>query len=121
MAASFALDNSVLPQGGDATGREQFYVGTITFSASYTTGGDTLSFDVSGVQSNAAPVRVEIYEEPTSANVALGYTFVYAKGSTAANGKIQIFSTFGGAFSGSYGTTFANTIVKARAWFPRGQ
>lgn len=122
MAIAFALDNSTLPQGGDVTEREQFYVGTLTFSGNYTTGGDPLSFAVSGVQSNNAPIRVEVYEEPTTGETATAYTFIYAKGTTLANGALQIFSAQGTQFAaGAYGTTFATTTVKARVWLPLGR
>ena len=92
MAIALTLDGSVLPQGSDTTGREQFYIGTLTFSGSYVTGGDTLSFNVAGIVSNAAPTRVEVYEEPKTTQTATGYNFIYAKGTTSANGAVQIFS-----------------------------
>lgn len=122
MAVSFALDNSILPQGADVTDREQFYVGTLTFSGSYSTGGDTLSFAVAGVSSNSVPVRVEIYEQPSTSQTATGYSFIYALGTTIANGKVQIFSTQGTQFAaGAYGSTFSTTVVKARVWLPLGR
>ncbi len=120
MAAAFTLDSGVLGNP-DATIKEGVYIGTIAFSSSYTTGGDTLALNVAGVLAYAAPLRVEIYEQPSTSQTATGYTFIYAKGTTAANGKIQIFSAEGAQFSGSYGSTFSTTVVKVRAWFPLGQ
>lgn len=122
MAVTFALDNSQFPQGGDTTGRGENYIGTLTFSGNYSTGGDTLSFAVPSVLSNSAPAQTEVYEEPNTSQTATSYFFVYCKGTTAANGKLQIFSAQGVQFSaGAYGTTFATTIVKVRVWFPRGR
>src|SRR5271156_3344886 len=119
MAASWTIDTLLgVP---DTTSREGFYQGVITLSGSYPPGGDTLSLSGYNVLSNTAPLRVEIYEEPASTQTATAYTFIYAKGTTNTNGKIQIFSAGGTQFSGSYSTTFSTTVIKARAWFPRGQ
>ena len=121
MAVVFALDQTVLG-ATDATKAEGIYIGTLTFSGSYATGGDTLSFAVQGVLGYAAPLRVEVYEQPNTTQTATGYQFVYCKGSNDANGKLQIFSTQGTQLSaGAYSTTFATTIVKARVWLPLGQ
>ena len=120
MAAAFSLDQNELGNP-DATKALGVYIGTIAFSGSYTTGGDTLSFAVQGVLGYAAPLRVEIYEEPSSTQTATGYTFIYAKGSNASNGKIQIFSAEGAQFTGSYSTTFSTTKVKARVWLALNQ
>ena len=107
----------------DVLKAEGVYVFTLTFSGTYPVGGDTLNFAVQGVLSNAAPTEGKIYEQPTvaSGNVFTGYQFCLAKGTTAANNKLQINSAQGVPFSGSYGTTFASTIVKARVHFPLGQ
>lgn len=121
MAATFTLDKTILG-AQDATEREGIYVGTVTFSGSYTAGGDTLNLaNDQSIVSQVAPVRCEIYEEPSSSQTSTGYQFVYAKGTTLANGKIQINSSQGNPFSGSYGTTFASTKVRCRFWVPRGQ
>jgi hypothetical protein len=183
MATALTFDN--LQGVPDVTDREEFISGVITFSGNYATGGDTLSFSgTNKIQSRSAPNRVEIYEEPLAASqTATGSIFIFAKGTTQANGKIQIFapgtstgtvtststaptittasgnpatapvgvitgalaqtagatgitgvqapiitSTFAGAAgstaqfaSGAYGSAFATTTVKFRAWFPLGQ
>ena len=105
------LDNSILPQGGDVTEREQFYTGSLAFSGNYTTGGDPLSFAVQGILSNSAPVKVEVYEEPIAGSqTATGLQFVYAKGTTSANGTLQIFTP--GSSSGTIvSTSTAPTIT----------
>lgn len=119
MAVVFALDNVL--GNPDTTFRDGIYTGTLTFSGTYTAGGDTLSFAVAGVLSNVAPLFVQVYEQPTTAQTAVGDVFIYAKGTTAANGKLQIFTSSGSQYSGSPGTTFGTTTVKCRAWFPLGQ
>jgi len=183
MATAITFDN--LQGVPDVTEREEFVQGVITFSGNYPIGGDTLSFaGTNKIQSRFAPNRVELYEEPLAASqTATGNTFVFAKGTTQANGKIQIFApgagtgtvaststaptittgtnatvtaviaTNGGALTqaagatgitgvqaptitsiftgtggaaaqfpnGAYGSAFATTTVKYRAWFPLGQ
>ena len=121
MATALTFDN--LQGVPDVTDREEFVSGVIAFSGNYATGGDTLSFaGTNKINSRSAPNRVELYEEPLAATqTATGYTFVFAKGTTQANGKIQIFSAEGTQFSGSYGSTFSTTVVKVRAWFLLGQ
>lgn len=120
MAVTFALDNVF--GNPDSTKAGGNYIGTLTFSGSYVTGGDALSFSVQGVLGYAAPLQVEVYEQPTTSQTGTGYAFVYAKGTTTANGKLQIFSTASTQFSaGAYGTTFATTTVKCRIWLPLNQ
>jgi hypothetical protein len=183
MSVALAVDS--LQGVPDVTEREEFVQGVLTFSGNYPANGDTLSFAGSNkIQSRSAPNRVEIYEEPLAATqTATGATFVFAKGTTQANGKVQIFTpgagtgtivststaptittgtnasvtaviaTNGGALTqatgaagitgvqaptitstftgtggtaaqfpaGAYGSTFATTTVKFRAWFPLGQ
>lgn len=106
----------------DTTAKEAIYQGTLTFSGSYVTGGDVLSFGNSAILSNTAPNHVEVYEEPTTSQTATNYRFIYTKGSTIANGELQIFVGTTGAqlAAGAYGSLFSSTIVKFRAWFPRG-
>jgi hypothetical protein len=182
MALALVFDN--LRGVPDVTDREEFVQGAITFSGNYVTGGDVLSFaGTNKIQSRSAPNRVEIYEEPIAGTqTATGFNFVFAKGTTQANGVLQIFSpgtatgtivstataptittgtnatvtaviatnggaltqaagaagitgvqapiitsTFTGSGSGSaqfaagaYGSTFATTTVKFRAWFSLG-
>jgi hypothetical protein len=120
MAIAIALDlgSSGVP---DTTGKEAIYQGTLTFSGSYTTGGDTLSFGNSSILSNSIPNYVEVYEQPSSSQTAVAYKFIYSPGTTIANGKLQIFTNAGSQFAaGAYSTTFATTVVKFRVWFGRG-
>lgn len=108
----------------DVTQSEEIVQFTITASGSYPAGGDVLSFANSNkIQSRKPPNRVEIYEEPnaTTAQIATGYSFAYAKGTTQANGLLQINASQGVPFTtGAYGAAFATTTLKGRAWFPLG-
>lgn len=56
-----------------------------------------MTFDLTplGALSNALPDSVEIMEMPASGVVGSGYGFIYAFGTTIANGVIQSFSTGG--------------------------
>lgn len=121
MAIVCTLDNFL--GNPDTLFKEAVYVLTLTFSGTYPTGGDTLNFNVPGVLSLAAPTEGKIYEQPTVASGAVftGYQFCLVKGTSSSNCKLQINSAVSTPFSGSYGTTFATTIVKARVHFPLGQ
>ena len=70
-------------------------IGTITITGSYVTNGVTFDLTPLGLTSQALPMLVEITELPASGVVGSGYTFIYALGTTIANGKIQAFSTGG--------------------------
>jgi hypothetical protein len=107
----------------DVTDREELVQFTLTFSGNYPPGGDTLSFaNTNKIQSRRPPVRVEVYEEPIAPQISVGDNFVFAKGTTQANGLLQINTASGVPFAtGAYGATFATTTVKCRAWFPLGQ
>lgn len=64
----------------------------LTVSGSYpgTSAGDTLS--LSGiVPSNSAPIFVDIKEDPAAGTLASGLQFVFAPGTTQANGAMQVF------------------------------
>lgn len=69
-------------------GKKQFVLGTLVFSGSYSTGGDTLSFTGLGIQSSLAPDQVWV-------GGTSGYAFGYVPGSPASqsNGKVKISTT----------------------------
>ena len=119
------LDNSILPNGGDVTQREQFYTGTIALSGNYgggATHGDTLNLAIPGVSSNSVPTRVEIYEQPSAGTAPSFYTGVYQKGTTIANGAVN-FSLAGVEYAEgtAYAGALAAAVWKFRAWFPLGR
>lgn len=127
MAIAVTIDGITAPYVlgvPDVTEREQIYQGILTFSGNYITNGDVLSFsNIAGLLSQSTPLRVEVYEEPTTSQTATNYRFVYAKSSTISAGLLQIFVSTTGLqlAAGAYGTLFATTTVKFRAYFPIGK
>jgi hypothetical protein len=71
------------------------FIGPITISGSYVTNGVTFDLTPLGAISASLPISVQIFEMPASGVVGSGYTFIYALGTTIANGVIQAFSTGG--------------------------
>lgn len=71
---------------------------TSTVPASPT--GDTLDLSKLGVASNSLP-SVTIKEQPASGTAAWGGTFIYAEGTTQANGTVQMFTSGGTPVSGT--------------------
>ena len=92
--------------------------GTLTFSGTYTAGGDVLNLSgFSQIESNSLPIQVEVYETVAAGSTPTGYQFVFCPGTTQANGQLAIFSTQVTQFSGSYGATFACGVT-FDAYFP---
>jgi hypothetical protein len=127
MAVTAAIDTSYLGTP-DVTKGEQFYVGTLTLSGNYGTSsshGDTLSFaNISGLLSQSAPIRVEIYEQPAPGTAPSYYSAVYQKkatGATIANGAVN-FSLAGTEYTeaSAYSGVISTAVWKFRAWFPLG-
>ena len=71
------------------------FIGPITITGSYATNGVTFDLTPLGAISNSLPIDAVITEVPASTVVGSGYTFIYALGTTIANGVIQAFSTGG--------------------------
>jgi hypothetical protein len=111
MATALTLDT--LPGVPDVTDREEFVQGVIVLSGNYTTGGDPLSFaGTNKIQSRRPPNRVEIYEEPVAGTqTATGDIFIFAKGTTQANGTLQIFTSGSGGTGTIVSTSTAPTIT----------
>ena len=109
----------------DVTEREEVVQGVIAFSGNYPAGGDTLSFaGTNKIQSRLPPNRVEIYEEPTAGQVATGAAFAFLKGTTQANGLLQVNTAYNTPLTAAAypaALTTPTTTVKFRAWFPLGQ
>lgn len=125
------------PSGGtDQTQNEEIVEGTLTLSGNYGTAsshGDPVNFTNSKIKSSLPPRRVEIFENQGAGNAPLGLSFVYANGTTQANGVLQVLGTSaaGGALVGateftqgsaySGGTPSLNgAILRFKAWFVRG-
>lgn len=91
---------------------------TSTVPASPT--GDTLDLSTLGVASNSLPTHVVVYENPPSGTAAWGGLFVYAQGTTQANGTVQMFTSAGTPVSGT--PTYASlgiTTLYFRASFKK--
>jgi len=89
--------------------------GTLSGSGTYTTGGDTLSFQNDFVKANTPPDVVYVQYQPTSA-LSANTEFVFVQGTTIANGKLQLFSSTNTEYSGSAPT---NPIQFVAVWFNR--
>jgi hypothetical protein len=76
----------------DTTQRTFVADGTITYSGSYPTNGDTLDLSQLGIPANAVPISVEIYEATPAPGPAYGANFLYLPGTTQANGLMEIFN-----------------------------
>ena len=115
MAAIFTVDSSYAQNTTDQA--TQIVRGTITLSGNYGTGsshGDTLSFaNIYGIQSNSAPLRVLIYEQPAPGTAPSFYEAVYQKQATTAtiaNGAVN-FNLAGVEYS--QGTSYSGAIATA--------
>lgn len=69
-------------------GKKLFVLGTLTFSGSYTTGGDGLSFTGLGIQSSLAPDIVWV-----GGTAGYGYGYVPGSPASQSNGKVKISTT----------------------------
>jgi hypothetical protein len=97
----------------DTTEQTQIVRGTLSLSGNYgggSTHGDTLSFaGVYGIQSNAVPVRVLVFQQPASGTAPGNCTGVYCPGTTMNNGVVSFANagtelTQGSAYSGAAST-----------------
>lgn len=108
----------------DVTSATQIVRGTVTLSGNYgggATNGDTLSFAITGIQSNSVPIRVTIYEQPAAGTAPGGWRAIFCPGTTIANGVVAFFNgtsqlTQGNAYSGT--AAVANAVWVFEAVFP---
>lgn len=77
MAAAFTLVDSW------DTRKKRHVIGTVVFSGSYTTGGDTLDLTGKGILASAAPIDGRIEGQA-------GFKYEWAPGTAMANGKVLI-------------------------------
>ena len=120
MACAAALDNA-LPNAIDITQQDFVVAGKITLSGNYVDHGDIMS--LAGLcNSNSLPTRVDVYQEPTAGNAPIAFSFIYAKGTTIALGKLLVIDTTTGLpiAAGAYDAalTAATANIKFRAWLP---
>ena len=104
----------------DSSLREFFVDGTIAYSGSYPTNGDTLDLSQLGIpMSQSSFVKVEIWEATTAANApAYGGYFLYLPGTTTANGLMEIFNGTTQISTATYASIFGSITValRFRAW-----
>lgn len=82
---------AIVTQRIDETSINFIVRGTITATGSYTTAGDTLSLAFGDLPVNSPPVEVNIQSRPLTGPTNL-FEYSYVFGTTAANGKMQIFT-----------------------------
>jgi hypothetical protein len=88
--------------------------GAVTVTGNYTTTGVTL--DLSNiVPSNSSPLAVFVYEQPAAGASASGNYYAYARGTTPANGAVQVFLP-GGAQLGNGQSMSTNNVANLRYW-----
>lgn len=91
----------------------------LTFSGSYSTGGDTLDFTNGGVNSAVPPAQSQgivsinvVANGPASSVSSNGGNYQAQKGTTLANGKLKVFSTAGTELSaGAYPSGVTTDVV----------
>lgn len=102
----------------DTTQATQIARGSIALTATYgpgATSGDLLNLALYDVQSNAAPVRVLVYEMPAAGTAPTGYLFGYEVGSTPANGRLSIMTSEGVEYT--QGSAYSAALLAAALFF----
>ena len=97
--------------------------GTVTLTASYSTGGDALSFaSQDQIKSSSVPIAVRLFETTPAANGAgSGYAFNFLPGTTQANGVLTVFNGITQYAATTYGTppfAVTNFQLSFEAVFP---
>lgn len=108
------------------TSNSHFIVkGTIALTGSYPgTPGDTLNFTtasqaaVNPFSSTQVPDDVRIYEAPAAGTSASGLSYVFAPGTTQANGQLQVFSGTSQAGNVTY-SSLAIQNLSFTAWIKK--
>jgi hypothetical protein len=101
---------SIPPQNVDASGRNLVYaIGTLTFSGSYPSGGETL--DLSLVADRLASSQIlRIFVDSQSGNVQTQYRAIL--GPDMRTGKLKIFNAAGTEQSGAYASPVTTDVVQ---------
>ena len=107
-----SLSISIPPQNVDASGRNLVYaVGTLTFSGSYATGGDTLDLTTVADKLSSSQI-VQIVADSLNGN---GMYYVAVVGNALNNHKLKVFSAGGTELSaGAYPGTITGDTVQVR-------
>jgi hypothetical protein len=102
---------TLLPSNQDGSGRNLFYaIGTLSFSGSYRTGGDTLDFTTVADKLPSDQI-IQVFADSQNGNNA-GY-YVPVQGSALNNWKLKAFSGGGAELSaGAYPGSVTGDIVQ---------
>ncbi len=131
MSAVAALGSALLADpfnGRDSTQNSLWCEGSITLSGNYgggSTNGDTLDLTPLQVSSDYAPKYVTVYQESTAGNAPVIYCFLYARGTTQANGLLQVTDfagaqiTQGAAYPAALTSTATPPNIRFRAEFAK--
>jgi hypothetical protein len=97
---------------------------SVTFSGSYTTGGDTL--DTTTLQGQLDNLGKAVHVNPATpplsnritSNGGTGYDYVYKQGATQSAGKVQVYAPGGAEVSaGAYpGAVTGDTVIGEARW-----
>jgi hypothetical protein len=111
-----AIAVTIPAQNIDATGVVVWVLGTLAFSGSYTTGGDTLDLTQQPlVPSTQVPIQATIQGQS-------GYNYVFVPGTALNNNKVKIYTSGQTELaSGAYPAAIVNDIVSLQAAFKRLQ
>lgn len=99
MSVAVAFTSRVASDPGgivDHTMNTEVVYGTLTLTNNYGTAGshgDVMSLVSDKVKSQQIPKWVRIWEDQGAGNAPLGYEFLYATGTTQANGKLVVLGT----------------------------
>ena len=110
---------TLLPSNEDGSGHNLFYaIGTLTFSGSYPTGGDTLDFTTVADKLPSAQI-IQVFADSQNGNA--GY-YVPVQGSALNNWKVKCFQGGGTEISsGAYPGSITGDIVAFQAQFKKLQ
>jgi hypothetical protein len=111
-----AIAVTIPAQNIDATGVLVWALGTLAFSGSYTTGGDTLDLSQQPlVPSTQVPIQATIQGQS-------GYNYVFIPGSALNTNKVKIYSSGQTELaSGAYPAAITSDSVAIQAAFKRLQ
>ena|SRR5580692_7278423 len=106
-----AIAATILDQWWD--GKKLWVDLQLTFSGSYTSGGDTLNLQSLGIQSSGIPSIMNIVSSLSTA-AATQNNYQWTKGSTTANGLVRCFTGSTEVSSGAYPANISGDTVYAR-------
>jgi len=131
MAVTVTIESPVavdLGAGVDFTQSQEHVLGTLILSGDYggaSSDGDTLDFSgFDKIKSQQPPLWVRIWQEPTAGEPPVIYQFFYARGTTSANGLLQVTTanlvqiSQGSAYPAALTDTDPSPNIRFEAAFP---